>query len=159
MKQDELPVEDYQALAEFRYYLRRFMGFSEQVARTAGVEPQQHQLLLAIKGFPGGGPITVSDLAHKLNLRHHSMVELINRAEEHGFVTRRRADQDRRQVFVELTDEGERVLRELSLHHRAELQSIGPALVEALGRLLDDKSPSEDALNILETAIKGEETS
>lgn len=133
---EDLTAAEYRALAEFRYYLRRFTGFSEQVARAAGVEPQQHQLLLAIKGFPGVGHVTVSDLAERLNLRHHSVVELIDRAEEHGFVSRRRADEDRRQVFVELTEQGEKVLRELSLYHRAELRSTGPALVEALTRLI-----------------------
>jgi DNA-binding MarR family transcriptional regulator len=141
---DNLTTSDYQALAELRYYLRQFVGFSEQVARVAGLEPQQHQLLLAIRGFPGGNPATVGDLAQRLNLRHHSAVELINRTEERGFVRRRRADEDRRQVFIELTGEGETVLRKLSLHHLAELQSTGPALVEALTRLLGANERREE---------------
>jgi DNA-binding MarR family transcriptional regulator len=137
MKSDEFTTEDYQALAEFRYQLRHFTGFSERLARAAGIEPQQHQMLLAIKGFPGGRPVTVSDLAERLSLRHHSAVELVNRGEERGLVRRRRAEDDRRQVYIELTEAGEKVLRELSLHNRIELLSRGPALVDALKRLLE----------------------
>lgn len=135
-KQYRLTTEDYRALAEFRYQLRRFTSFSEQMARAAGVEPQQHQLLLAIKGFPGGGPATIGALAERLSLRHHSAVELVDRAEERGLVSRKRADDDRRRVVVELTDAGERVLSKLVLFSRAELQNRGPALVEALDRLV-----------------------
>jgi DNA-binding MarR family transcriptional regulator len=135
MQEDNLTAEDYQALAEFRYHIRRFMGFSEQRSRAAGVEPQQHQLLLAIKGFPEGGPVTVSELAERLSLRHHSVVELVDRAEERGFVRRRRAEDDRRQVYIDLLEAGEDILRELSLHNRAELRHAGPALVRALTSL------------------------
>jgi DNA-binding MarR family transcriptional regulator len=105
------------------------------MARAAGVEPQQHQLLLAIKGFPEGRPLSVGDLAERLSLQHHSTVELINRAEERGFVSRRHAAGDRRQVFVELTAKGDEVLHRLSLYHRDELRSAAPALVATLKRL------------------------
>lgn len=133
---DDLKIADYQALAEFRYRLRSFLAFSENVTRAAGLEPRQHQLLLAIKGFPGEGPVTVGELAERLNLRHHSTVELINRAEERGLVERHRAEADRRQVFIALTAHGEAVLRELTLYHRAELRTAGPALVQALTQII-----------------------
>jgi DNA-binding MarR family transcriptional regulator len=151
-KLNDVSIAEYQALAEFRYHLRLFLCFSEQVAREAGIEPQQHQLLLAVKGFPGGGEVSVGDLAERLSLRHHSAVELVDRAEEHGLVSRRRPGEgeDRRRVVVELTDEGERVLHEISLHNRAELQSRSHALVEALARLTADDERIEDANNKLE---------
>jgi DNA-binding MarR family transcriptional regulator len=146
---DNLTTEDYQALAEFRYQLRRFIGFSDQMARSAGIEPQQHQLLLALKGFPGGGPATMSGLAERLSLRHHSAVELVNRTEERGFVRRRRAEEDRREVYIDLTDEGEQILRELSLYNRAELRSQGPALVNALNGLLEESRHSEHSKSVV----------
>jgi len=75
----EITLSEYQSLAEFRYQLRRFLHFSEQAARSVGLEPQQHQLLLALKGLPYGRPATVSELAERLQIQHHSTVELINR--------------------------------------------------------------------------------
>jgi DNA-binding MarR family transcriptional regulator len=75
----DLSLADYQALAEFRYLLRRFLHFSEQEARAAGLEPQQHQMLLAIKGLPADKAASVGELAERLQLQHHSTVELINR--------------------------------------------------------------------------------
>lgn len=132
----DISTTEYQALAEFRYRIRQFLHFSEQVARTAGIEPQQHQLMLAIKGFPNGDPATITDLAERLQLQHHSVVELVNRAEARGLVQRARGEADRRQVFIHLTAAGERVLDELSLDHRGELRVAGPELVRALNALL-----------------------
>jgi DNA-binding MarR family transcriptional regulator len=105
------------------------------------LESQQHQLLLALKGFPDGGNATVGDLAERLQLQHHSAVELVVRSVNQGLVERSRGTADRRQVFVALTPHGETVLRELTLHHRRELRSAGPALVRALNALLDDALP------------------
>jgi DNA-binding MarR family transcriptional regulator len=133
---DEISVTEYQALAEFRYQLRRFLRFSEQAARAAGLEPQQHQLLLAVKGSPEGRKATISALAERLQLAHHSTVELVDRLTERGFIQRCRGEGDQRWVFVTLTSQGEEALRNLSLAHRAELQSTGPALVQALTLLL-----------------------
>jgi DNA-binding MarR family transcriptional regulator len=127
---------NYQALAEFRFQIRKFLSFSEAAARKAGLEPQQHQLLLAIKGLPEGTEPTVGELATRLQTRHHSVVELIDRLERRQFLSRHRSEQDRRQVRIELTMEGERVLEALSFQHRAELETAGPALVEALRALL-----------------------
>jgi DNA-binding MarR family transcriptional regulator len=121
-------------LAEFRYQIRRFLRFSEQAARRAGLEPAQHQLLLAVKAHDGEP--TVSDLAERLQLRHHSVVGLIDRLAESGLVRRNRAEGDRRQVRVRLTPKGEAVLRKLSLDHRAELGSAGCALAVSLQAIL-----------------------
>jgi DNA-binding MarR family transcriptional regulator len=137
----DLPLEEYRALAEFRFQIRRFTHFSEQAARAAGLEPQQHQLLLALKGFPAGKSATIGDLAERLQLQHHSAVELVGRSVNQGLVERSRGTADRRQVFVALTPHGETVLRDLTLHHRRELRSAGPALVRALNALLDDALP------------------
>ncbi|HET8630890.1 MAG TPA: MarR family transcriptional regulator [Thermomicrobiales bacterium] len=132
----DISMTEYQALAEFRFRIRHFLHFSEQVARAAGIEPQQHQLMLAIKGFPNAEPATITDLAERLQLQHHSVVELVNRAEGRGLVKRSRGEADRRQVFIHLTDAGEQVLSELSLHHRGELRVAGPELVRALNALV-----------------------
>jgi DNA-binding MarR family transcriptional regulator len=130
----DLTAADYQALAEFRYQIRRFLRFSEQAARRAGLEPAQHQLLLAIKAHPGGP--TVGELAERLQLRHHSTVGLIDRLAQGGLVRRNRAAGDRRQVCVRLTPKGQAVLRKLSLEHRAELGSAGSTLADALQAIL-----------------------
>lgn len=121
-------------MAEFRYQIRRFLRFSEQAARRAGLEPAQHQLLLAVKAHDGEP--TVGDLAERLQLRHHSVVGLIDRLAESGLVRRNRAEGDRRQVRVRLTPKGEAVLRKLSLDHRAELGSAGCALAVSLQAIL-----------------------
>jgi DNA-binding MarR family transcriptional regulator len=127
---------DHESLAEVRYQIRRFLHFSEQAARDAGLEPQQHQLMLALKGLPEGTRPTVGELAERLQIKHHSAVELINRLAAAGFVCRHQADADRREVLVALTPKGEKVLRELSVHHRAELRKRGPVLIEALQRAM-----------------------
>ena len=133
---ETLTLSDYQSLGEFRYQIRRFLRFSEEAAREAGVEPRQHQLLLAIKGLPARERPNIGVLAERLQLRHHSTVELANRLAKSGFVRRQRDNEDRREVLLSLTAKGEKALRDLSIHHRAELQTIGPALMEALVRVL-----------------------
>jgi DNA-binding MarR family transcriptional regulator len=132
----------YQALAEFRYQLRNFLAFSEQSARTVGLEPQQHQLLLALKGSQAQDKVTVGDLAERLKIQHHSTVELINRMVERDLVQRCRDEQDQRRVLVTLTPHGEDVLHRLSLLHRLELLTTGPALVQTLQAIIGD-SPVE----------------
>ena len=127
-----LTLADYQALAELRYQIRRFVHFSEQASRTAGLEPQQHQLMLALKGLPKGVRPRIGELAERLQIRHHSTVELVNRLSTAGHVRRHRAGEDRREVLLSLTPSGEKILKELSLHHRAELRIQGPALISAL---------------------------
>ena len=129
-------LSDYRALAELRYQIRRFLHFSEQAARKMRLEPQQHQLMLALKGLPNGLHPTIGTLAERLQLQHHSTVELVNRLSAGGLVRRSRAGDDRRQVLLGLTAKGEKVLRELSMGHKAELRTQGPALVAALERAM-----------------------
>ncbi len=120
---------EYESIAAFRYAIRRFLRFSEQAARREGVTPQQHQLLLAIKGFPDRDFATVSELAHRLQMRQHSVVGLIDRTETLGLVRREHGMEDRRQVFISLTPTGETKLRKLSDQHRRELLSMRDALM------------------------------
>ncbi len=130
---------DYRALAEFRYQIRKFLRFSEEAARAAGLEPQQHQLLLAVKGLPEGARARIGEVADRLQIQHHSTVELVDRLEENGYVTRKRSDRDKREVLLQLTSKAERVLRELSLHHQELLQDHGTALVTSLKKLMNAK--------------------
>jgi DNA-binding MarR family transcriptional regulator len=126
---------DYRALAELRYQLRRFLRIRELAAREAGVEPQQYLLLLQLKGL-GGRSATIGRLAERLQVRHHSVVELVDRLVERGMLARQRGRSDRREVLVALRPAGEAVLRRLALHSLAELQMGGPALLGALKRLI-----------------------
>jgi DNA-binding MarR family transcriptional regulator len=142
---DDVSISDYQALAEFRYRIRRFQRFSEQVARTVGIEPQQHHTLLVIKGMPKEKTATIGDVAERLQIQHHSAVELIDRLKERGLVERRRDEADQRRVFVHLTQQGEEILRNISRHTLTELRTNGPALVGALNALLVGIIDGEDS--------------
>jgi DNA-binding MarR family transcriptional regulator len=130
-----LTLSDYQALAEFRYQIRKFLHFSEGAVHAAGLERGQYQMMLAIKGMPEGVRPRIRELADRMQIQHHSAVELINRLEAGGYVKRERAVDDRREVLLELTSKGENVLAELALHHREELRSAAPSLVSALRRV------------------------
>jgi DNA-binding MarR family transcriptional regulator len=123
---------DYQALAQFRYQFRKFLSFSEAAAQKAGLTPQQHQALLAIKGFSGPEPVSVGDLAQFLLVRHHTAVELVDRMTKLGLLSRTADDEDSRRVLVNLTRKGEQRLRTLSKIHFEELVSAGPALARIL---------------------------
>jgi len=131
-----LTTADYQALAELRHQIRRFLHFSEQTARRAGLEPRQHQLMLSLKGLPPRVRPSIGELAQRLLIEHHSAVELVNRLAKGGYVQRERDGEDRRAVLVSLTRKGEKILRDLSLDHRAELRVQGPALTTALRRTI-----------------------
>jgi DNA-binding MarR family transcriptional regulator len=141
---DNLSQDEYQALAEFRYQVRRYVRFSEQAARSAGLEPQQHQLLLVIRGLPAEKKPTVSNLAERLQVQHQSTVELIDRTVERGLLERRRDTDDRRRVLIVLTEQGEDVLAKLSVQHQTELRTIGPVLVQALQALTTTPSSVEE---------------
>lgn len=130
---------DYESLANVRYQIRRFLHFSESAARAAGLEPHQHQLILALKGLPQGVRPRVRELAERLQIQHHSAVELASRLAARGYITRERAGGDRREVLLCLTPKGEKVLRELSIHHRAELREQGPILIAALTRAIEPR--------------------
>src|SRR5687767_6454023 len=135
-------LPDFQSMAELRYQIRRFLRFSETAARQAGIEPQQHQLLLAVRGLPDDLKPTVGVLAERMQLQHHSTVELIDRLVDRGFLCRLRATDDRRRVLVKLTHDGEEFLQRLSLHHLEELQSTGPTFVKVLNSLIEDSRDS-----------------
>lgn len=131
----KLTVADYQALAEFRYQIREFLHFSEEAVQRAGMEKQQYQFMLAIKGMPEGVRPRIRELANRMQIQHHSAVELVNRMEAKGYVQRERGQDDRREVLVSLTPKGEQVLAELAGHHHEELRAAGPRLISALQRL------------------------
>ena len=133
---NELNQEEYRALADFRFQIRRFLHFSEQAARNEGLEVQQHQMMLAIRGLESEEGPTVGALAGYLLIRHHSAVGLIDRLESRGLVVRERRADDRRQAKVRLTAGGAAVLERLTGAHRDELANFAPHLVNALERVL-----------------------
>jgi DNA-binding MarR family transcriptional regulator len=118
----------YESLAALRHGLREFLHFSQEAAQTAGLTPQQHQALLAIKGFSGRGFASIGDLAERLHVRHHSAVGLTDRLVRRGLVRRVPSRSDRRRVELGLTARGEKVLAELSAVHLMELRQRGPEL-------------------------------
>jgi DNA-binding MarR family transcriptional regulator len=135
----KLTVADYQALAEFRHQIRKFLHFSDDAVQRAGLERGQYQLMLSIKGMPDNLRPRIRDVANRMQIQHHSAVELINRLEAGGYVKRERATNDRREVLLGLTPKGEKVLSELALHHHEELQEAAPRLVGALRRVMAGK--------------------
>jgi DNA-binding MarR family transcriptional regulator len=137
MPEDSLfPAEEYRSLSAFRYQIRRFLHFSEAAAKAEGLEPQQHQLLLAVKALAAPGRPTIGELAEYLLIRHHSAGGLIDRLAAADLVERFRSQEDRRQVLIRLTAAGEAKLRRLSSVHKDELRTSGPLLVEALTALV-----------------------
>ena len=129
---------NYEVLADFRYEIRRYINFSERAARARGVEPHQHQALLALKGLPADAKATVGVLAERLQIQHHSAVELADRLVQRGFLRRSRSKTDRREVLLKLTLSGEKVVWELSMPHRAELRAAGRRLLHALKAALEE---------------------
>jgi DNA-binding MarR family transcriptional regulator len=144
MKRRILKQSDYQVLSNFRYEIRRFLNFSEQAARHSGVEPHQHQALLAIRGLRSSQKPSVGVLAERLQIEHHSAVELVNRLERKHLIRRSRNAMDRREVLLELTGRGERILRSLTRAHRAELRTAGPKLLRALDAMMAETRHSKD---------------
>jgi DNA-binding MarR family transcriptional regulator len=122
-------------LAEFRYAVRQFLHFSEVAAQEAGIQPQQHQLMLQVAGATAGTATTVAYVAERLGLKHNSAVELVNRSEHEGLVTREEDANDRRRAIVRLTRKGERLLDHLSGDHARELMVMAPRLIESLERV------------------------
>jgi DNA-binding MarR family transcriptional regulator len=141
-RKNDITAGDYESLAELRYQIRRFIRFGEQMARNVGLEPRQHQLMLALKGLPNDVRPRVGELAERLQIQHHSTVELVNRLAARGYVKRHRSGIDRREVLLTLTPKGEKALRELSLHRKEELRVAGPALLRALKRVINSNGPS-----------------
>ena len=140
---------EFRALAEFRYRIRVFLNGSEQAARAAGLEPQQYLLLLALRGLPLGREATIRKLAERMQLRHHSVVELADRLERQQLLRRERSRTDRRQVILHLTPRSEKILSRLARQRIAELRTAAPALVRALTSVIRStraKTPSRPAM-------------
>jgi len=125
----------FRTLAEFRYELRQFLHFSERAAVAVGLQPQQHQLLLQVAGAPEGEAVTIAYAAERLRLRHHSVVELVNRSEREGLLTRTVDTRDRRRAILQVTRKGERLLDRLAGDHARELKEMAPRLAKALKRI------------------------
>jgi DNA-binding MarR family transcriptional regulator len=137
----ELSQTDYENLLAFRTSLRRFQHWSEEQARQAGLTPAQHQLLVAVKGHPGSPGPTISDLAGYLMLRHHSTVELIDRAEDADLVSRTRDDHDGRLTRISLTPKGEWRLHQLAAAHLDELRQLAPILARLVAEWPPPQTP------------------
>lgn len=124
MSDRKLSKIDFETLARFRYQLRRFLRFSEEVTQRNGVTPLQYLLMLQIKGFPGREWATVAELAERLQAKHHGVVSLLSRCETAGWVQRKASQSDKRCVEVRLTSAGEACLHQLARLHRDELRSV-----------------------------------
>jgi len=136
MSRRHIPKSHYESLAALRYALRRFMNFSQAAARRSGLTPQQHQALLAIKGFPGRDFVSITELAERLQLRHHSTIGLVDRLARGGLLRRTPSVVDRRRVELRLTPRGERVIERLSATHLQELRQLGPELHRLIGSII-----------------------
>jgi len=136
---EKITESEYQALGELRYRIRKFLQEGDVTAKQAGLEPQQYLLLLAIRGLPSRQETTISTLAGRLSLRHHSTVELLDRMEARGYVKRIRGREDRRQVLVSLQPRGEKLLEKVVEQRIIELRANGRALVAAISALLETR--------------------
>ena len=143
----KITENEYRALGELRHLIRKFVQEGDVTAKQAGLEPQQYLLLLAIRGLPSGQEATISTLADRLSLRHHSTVELIDRMEAHGYVKRIRGREDRRQVLVSLQARGAKLLERVVEQRIIELRSNGRALVAAISALLEPRGRISAAKN------------
>ena len=130
-----LPTQaDYEALSEFRYQIRCFLEFSQNAAKAVGLVPRQHQALLAIRGYPGGAPVAIGNLAERLRIKHHTAVGLIDRLAAAGLVKRVVDPVDQRRVLLKLTNRAEKYLADLSAAHLGELSRIEPLLLRIFAR-------------------------
>lgn len=127
----------YESLAALRYALRRFVRFSQDAARRVGLTPQQHQALLVIKGFPGRDFASIAELAERLQLKHHSVVGLVDRLARKRLLRRAASAADRRRVELYLTAAGERLIERLSAIHLQELRQLGPDLRQLIGSIAE----------------------
>lgn len=132
----DLSGSEYRALAELRHQLERFLQCRRRAAREAGLQPKQYQLMLAVKGMPKGRRATVGEIAERLQIQNHSVVELVDRLEKRRYIQRQRDQADRRVVILSITPSGEAVLRRLVALSLTELLSEAPALVRALTTVL-----------------------
>lgn len=130
---------EFMALAEFRYQIRKYLRHMEEKARKMGHNPQQYQLLLAVKGLPKATTPTISAMAERMQLNHNSMVELVDRCEKRALLRRTRSGPDHRQVTLEITPDGEALMRRYASAARHEFDTTGPSLAKSIHRLLHDK--------------------
>ena len=155
--------DEIQLLAKFRSEIRRFLRFSEKAATAAGLEPQQHQLLLQVAGVSDGVLATISHISEAMCLQHHTAVELSKRCEAAGLVRRTQDLNDRRCVILELTAEGQKALRGLSEVHAQQLRELAPSLIQALTRISNsndrgNSSPTGSATSLTGSTNEGEES-
>jgi DNA-binding MarR family transcriptional regulator len=134
-----ITTEEYRALAELRYRIRLFLREGDAKARAVGLEPQQYVLLLALRGLPGDVEATIVKLAERMMLKHHSVVELVDRLAAHGYVRRMRSREDRRKVLVSLLPRGVKLVEEVARQRISELRASGAQLVAAIAALLKAK--------------------
>jgi DNA-binding MarR family transcriptional regulator len=127
-----MTAAEFRALAEFRYRIRIYLNGGEEAARKADLEPQQYLLMLALRGLPAGREASIRELAERMQLRHHTVVELVDRLERRQLLRRERSRTDRRQVILHLTPRGEKILTRLAKQRISELRTSAPALVRAL---------------------------
>ncbi|SRR5258708_10448873 len=128
--------DDYLALAEFRYLLRKFLRFSKDFLRAnGGVNPEQYEALLAIKAFASSEGVTISQLSERLQIKHHSAVNIVDRLVEQKLITRETAESDRRQRHLGLTAKGEKFIEELAGVHRKEIRGRSAEMIKALEKL------------------------
>ena len=139
---------NYRSIAAFRFEIRRYLAFSERAARAAGIEPKQHQLLLAVRGLPASMQPAIGVVAERLCLQYQAAVALIDKLEAHGLLRRERSTEDRRLVLLVLTEAGLEMLRRLSALHRDQLRQVGPAMVAALSTIIEE-SREESQLEAL----------
>jgi DNA-binding MarR family transcriptional regulator len=138
-----MTAAEFRALAEFRYQIRIFLNASEEAARNADLEPQQYMLMLALRGLPSGKEASIREIAERMQLRHHTVVELVDRLEKRELMRRQRAKADRRQVILHLTPRGERILTKLAKQRISELRTSAPALVRALTAVIKSTQASK----------------
>jgi DNA-binding MarR family transcriptional regulator len=136
----EVTTAEYRALAELRYRIRQFLREGDAKARATGLEPQQYLLLLALRGLPSGADATIRTLAERLVLKHHSVVELVDRLVSHGYVRRVRSREDRRKVLVALLPRGVKLVERVARDRISEWRASGVKLVTAIDALLEPKS-------------------
>ncbi len=136
--QRQLPITqaDYQTLAEFRRQIAAFLRRRREAAERAGLEAQQYELLLAVKGLPNGKSPTIKQIAEQLQIRHHSAVELTGRLVERGLMHRRKSRADRRSVLLSVTRAGEKAVEQVARYGFRQLKVEAPGLLKTLSRLL-----------------------
>jgi len=134
---------EYRALAELRYRIRHFIQEGDAAAQRSNLEPQQYLMLLAIRGLPQGAVATISRLAERMALKHHSVVELIDRLETHGLARRSRSAGDKREVRVSLLPRGSKLLERVARERLSELKASGVALANAITALVQHRHPSK----------------